>query len=428
MSDHGRELRDLESEAVALLQPHTQQLQSDLGRDLADRLQRAVIDDDVRRTRAGDAAGSVLNGLRTSLGVALDVVARAGASTAARHLGAAVPEIPERGSHIASGVITRCQRSLGVALRTMRPGQGESAEHYATRVAARVTAVLQGEVERALRTELYRAYNAAADAILRGRNELRRWDATEDWNLCERCAQLNGQEREAHEEFRLGHDAVEPPLHPNCRCRVVAVEDADASVASAPAEAGGRLSIDEAEDAMQEVLDRTGLHAYLQSRGVTSHPVEGITLTTGPLPEGKVIKGLYDPDTRTLSVATTPVRASGNYLRGDHDVSQGARSERESIQRITVHEAGHVALHHLREMARDRSWVGGQEAQRLIDRATQLRAAAVRTGSAISVYARTNGQEYFAECVTAYFYERDKMTRDERRLVEDALRHVGATP
>lgn len=184
----------------------------------------------------------------------------------------------------------------------------------------------------------------------------------------------------------------------------------------------------EAEDAMQEVLDRTGLQAYLQSQGVTSHPVHTITLVGANLPPDKVIKGLYEPNSRTLSVATTPVITPGNFQRGDDNVSEGASSQRESIQRLTVHEVGHVALHHLREMARNQSWPAGQEAQRLIDRATQLRAAAVRTGSAISDYGLKNGHEYFAECVTAYYYERGTMTRDERRLVEDALRHVGAIP
>lgn len=85
----------------------------------------------------------------------------------------------------------------------------------------------QAEVDarRIVRTEVINAYNSTKLDML---DELRRedkkwgkrWDAALDYRICARCRALDGIVVPANEKFPTGVSA--PPLHPNCRCAVVA--------------------------------------------------------------------------------------------------------------------------------------------------------------------------------------------------------------
>ncbi len=79
--------------------------------------------------------------------------------------------------------------------------------------------------ERLARTEVINAYNFHAhnglDAWAReDEGALKRWDAALDYRLCEFCRRLHGQVVRVDRAFAGG--IMHPPLHPNCRCAVVA--------------------------------------------------------------------------------------------------------------------------------------------------------------------------------------------------------------
>lgn len=83
--------------------------------------------------------------------------------------------------------------------------------------------------ERLVRTETMNAYNVLHDESIRYANEhrlegdeemLRRWSAAADKRACERCRRMDGRTARIDEPFPGG--VMRPPLHPHCRCTVVA--------------------------------------------------------------------------------------------------------------------------------------------------------------------------------------------------------------
>lgn len=83
--------------------------------------------------------------------------------------------------------------------------------------------------ERLVRTEGMNAYNVEHDESIRYANEhrpegdeefLRRWDAAADYRTCILCAALDGTITTINGTFKGGID--NPPLHPCCRCIVLA--------------------------------------------------------------------------------------------------------------------------------------------------------------------------------------------------------------
>jgi Phage Mu protein F like protein len=76
---------------------------------------------------------------------------------------------------------------------------------------------------RIVRTEVQRAYNDLIDEMLREASGsqpdvLRRWDASMDVDVCDRCEALHGALAELDGTFPGGVTGA--PLHPNCRCRI----------------------------------------------------------------------------------------------------------------------------------------------------------------------------------------------------------------
>jgi SPP1 gp7 family putative phage head morphogenesis protein len=83
----------------------------------------------------------------------------------------------------------------------------------------------QYRAERLVRTELIHGYNVVADDGLRevmhdDPDIKRRWDAAMDSRVCRSCRALDGQLRGEGEDFLPG--VRRPPLHPHCRCILVA--------------------------------------------------------------------------------------------------------------------------------------------------------------------------------------------------------------
>lgn len=83
--------------------------------------------------------------------------------------------------------------------------------------------------ERVVRTEVMNAYNvehaAGLELINNDREEdeapfVQRWDSSPDKRRCPRCRELDGRTAPIGGKFRGGVER--PPLHPNCRCVVVA--------------------------------------------------------------------------------------------------------------------------------------------------------------------------------------------------------------
>jgi SPP1 gp7 family putative phage head morphogenesis protein len=90
----------------------------------------------------------------------------------------------------------------------------------------------KSDAERLVRTENIHAANAVQMDALTEDNEnadadessggeggwQKRWDATFDKRTCEYCEDLDGEIRDADEEFEEG--VMHPPLHPYCRCTI----------------------------------------------------------------------------------------------------------------------------------------------------------------------------------------------------------------
>lgn len=56
----------------------------------------------------------------------------------------------------------------------------------------------------------------------------KQWSAELDGRVCEECAPLDGEIVKLNEEFSMG----DPPVHPNCRCTVLLVDEIPADIAS----------------------------------------------------------------------------------------------------------------------------------------------------------------------------------------------------
>jgi SPP1 gp7 family putative phage head morphogenesis protein len=79
--------------------------------------------------------------------------------------------------------------------------------------------------ERLARTEVINAYNVEADIAIVDASKydsglMRRWNAALDGRVCLECRRLDGEIVPIGSNFSGGVPA--PPLHPNCRCAVVA--------------------------------------------------------------------------------------------------------------------------------------------------------------------------------------------------------------
>lgn len=127
---------------------------------------------------------------------------------------------------VALGLALARGDSQGAVLRTLaRRGAQEPGANAA---AAQVVRAWRSRTERIATTEVYRAHNqATAEAIAQAAQQIpglrKTWDATEDKRLCPRCAALDGVTVGALEDFPGAGKC--PPLHPNCRCVVVASDE-----------------------------------------------------------------------------------------------------------------------------------------------------------------------------------------------------------
>lgn len=95
--------------------------------------------------------------------------------------------------------------------------------------------------ERVVRTETINAYNVVAHEDIKMAQEfepdlMMKWDAAIDSRLCLRCRELDGKTAPVNGQFRPG--VSHPPLHPNCRCALVAWH-ADWTEARARAKSSG---------------------------------------------------------------------------------------------------------------------------------------------------------------------------------------------
>lgn len=422
MSGEARELRALEDVVLNGFEPRVAGVEASLRRELGARWSREDLRDDVRRARV--VGSSSIRALREPLEASIAAARSQGVGLALAHLDAAAIDATESLRTPVSEIIARCER----AVRSLRPVPGEPPSTYASRAAAHVAAVVRGEAQRAIRTALYRGYNETAAATLRANGLARRWDATLDARLCERCNAFDGKVCEPGEVFRDEYDnPVEPPLHPNCRCRLEPV--ATSSRLEVPTgDDEDRISLDEAEVAMQEFLDDTGLGDYLQRMGVTATPVTDIVPEGGDeLPPGRVIKGDFGGNW-TIRVATTPVRPSGTFERGDQGIVRGAATEREAVQRAMAHEVGEVVHRHLIILCNDEGAPNRRECIQILNSVSALLGRSVRNGDPLSEYGTTNRGECLSELIAGYLYERGRLTVEERRLAENALRAAGAIP
>ncbi len=79
--------------------------------------------------------------------------------------------------------------------------------------------------ERIVRTETINSYNIVANESIKEAHEIdpriqRMWSSAEDRRTCGWCASMDHEITELNEPFTGG--VMSPPLHPNCRCAVIA--------------------------------------------------------------------------------------------------------------------------------------------------------------------------------------------------------------
>jgi SPP1 gp7 family putative phage head morphogenesis protein len=113
---------------------------------------------------------------------------------------------------------------LGGSMTAIRGNPGSPAE-MAQRMAAALWLREQYRADRLVRTEAINAYsvhalNGIEEAEQYAPGLVKKWDAAADKRLCPACRELDGKTAKLTEEFPGG--VAHPPLHPHCRCAVVA--------------------------------------------------------------------------------------------------------------------------------------------------------------------------------------------------------------
>jgi len=101
-------------------------------------------------------------------------------------------------------------------------------EDKAEGIAARYVEMSEFEASRIVRTEVLDAYNSSKlegllDLAQEDDEIKKRWDASEDGRMCEDCGGMDGETQDPDDEFSSGD--MQPPLHPQCRCSVIAYKE-----------------------------------------------------------------------------------------------------------------------------------------------------------------------------------------------------------
>lgn len=205
-----------------------------------------------------------------------------------------------------------------------------------------------------IRTELMRAYNATARALLDAVGWWRRWDARLD-TACARCDALDGQIAEPGRPFFLeGAPVGDPPLHPYCQCKLEGIESPWASSLAMARPPGASFRIRDIPALMAEIgrvlEENPGLEDWLsQPRSYGDGEAFSTTLRVVHRlrANGAELDGMYVPQTNTIFVRREQTFPGGVYYPGVASGSSGAASAEETACRTWAHEVGEAIFVHM---------------------------------------------------------------------------------